>query len=255
MSEIYKAPEAPLHDEIKPTEYGSLEAALAGDFEVKPVERMREARESLKGFMGVFWLGLIIYMVISGMVGAVAGIVVTPLAEQIALNETMTIWQIIGQISSQLLSMFITLPLGAGLFMICLKHSVGAPIRAELVVKYYNKAVPLFLTTLLMYLLVVIGFVLFIVPGLYLMVAFMYAIPLVVEKNMTPWQALNTSRKVMTRKFLGFMGFYFLSILVLILGMLALFVGLIWALPIASLAMAILYRDVFGIEAQTLLEN
>lgn len=266
MSEVYKAPEAQLHDKVDVNnDYGSLESALAGDYEVRPIELIKEAWSSLKGYMGVFWLAFIIYMVIASIVGVISGLIVTPVEQQIldlkttdpeaSLMSLVTPWAVIGQIGSQLLSIFITTPLMAGLYMISIKRSVGAPIRAEQVVKYYDKAVPLFITTFLMYLFILIGLVLFILPGIYLMLAFSFALPLVVEKDMTPMQALNTSRKVLTRKWFSFAGLSFMCMLTVLVGALALLIGLIWALPVASLAFAMAYRNIVGVEDKTLSAN
>jgi len=106
-----------------------------------------------------------------------------------------------------------------------------------------------------MYLLIIIGLVLFILPGIYLAVAFSMALPLVIDKGMTPWQALMTSRKAMTHKWFSLFGFFLICVLVTIAGVLALFVGLVWAVPLTSLGYAIIYRDVFGVEAKTLEDN
>ena len=266
MSEIYKAPDAELHDQsINTGDYGSLESALVGNYELKPIGLMKEAWAALKGFMGVYWLALIIYMVISSIAGLVVGIVITPIDQLIIdqqvnnpgaeLTDLITPWNIVGQISSQLIIMFVTTPLLAGLYMISIKHSVGAPIRAEQVVKYYDKAVPLFLTTILMYLFVLIGLVLFVLPGIYLFIAFIFALPLVVEKDMSPMEALLTSRKAVHHKWFNAFGFIIVSILVVIVGLLALIVGLVWAIPLASLAYALAYRNIFGVEAKTVVEN
>jgi len=266
MSEVYKAPEAQLHENVdNSNDYGSLESALAGNYEIKPVELIKEAWGSLKGFMGVFWLGFIIYMVISSIVGAITGLVVTPIEQQIIQQQIIdpdapiatlfTPWAIIGWVASQLLLIFITTPLTAGLYMIAIKHSVGAPIRAEQVVKYFDKALPLFLTTLLMYVFIILGLALFVLPGIYLMVAFMFAIPLVVEKDMSPMQALSTSRKAIHHKWFNFLGLGFLVMVVIIIGMIALLIGLVWAIPVISLAYALAYRDTFGVEAKTAIKN
>lgn len=255
MSEIYKAPEAQLYDQANTGEYGSLESGLAGSYELKPTKIIRQAWDMMLGFKGKYWLAIIIYMVISGIIGAASTLFVPSLEQQILDSDSITTWQIIAQVLVQLVSFFITIPLTAGMFMMCLKHSVNAPTRAEQVVKYFDKAVPLFLTTLLMYFLILLGLALFVLPGIYLMVAFSMAIPLVVEKDMTPWQALSTSRKAMTHKWFQYFGFILLSSLVMIAGILAFIIGIVWTVPLVGLAYAIVYRDVFGVETKTMDAN
>ena len=136
--------------------------------------------------------------------------------------------------------------------MIALKFSVGAKIEVGELFKHYNKVVPLFLTYVLLYLFIALGLILLIIPGIYLMVAFSMAVPLVVEKNMGPWEALTTSRKAITHKWFAMLGLSLLSMLVILIAAIPLGIGLIWGAPLVTLAFAILYRDMFGVEDSTI---
>jgi len=93
-----------------------------------------------------------------------------------------------------------------------------------------------------------IGLVLFIIPGIYLAVAFTFGLPLVVEKNMSPIEALKVSRKVVHYKWFSFAGFLLLGMVIVVVGAIALLVGLVWAIPLVTLAWAMAYRDIFGID-------
>jgi len=245
MSDIYKAPEAPLTDpSVASSDYGSLETALSGDYELRPIETVKEAWAGLKGFKTTFWLAGLVYMAIFVVVGLVLG--------GLSFLAADSSFAIVAAILEQLLSMLILGPLGAGFYMLAIKFSVGSRIEVGELFKYFHKTIPIFLMTLLMYVTVIIGFILLIVPGIYLLIAYSFAIPLMVEKNMGPWEALNTSRKILTHKWFNMFGFSFVVAGVMIVGTLALVVGLLWAIPLCALAFAYLYRDIVGVETSTI---
>jgi len=244
MSDIYKAPEAQLHDPSQPGEFGSMETALSGKYELKPVELIKNAWAKLPGMKAPFWIAGIVYFVIS-MVFSVLQRILAGDPAQGDVN-----WVLYILIS--LAQMAVVMPMAAGMFLIGLKHSVDARMEWGEIFKHFDKTLNLFLCGLLMYLLIGLGLVLLVIPGLYLMVAFAMAIPLVVEKNMGPWDALMTSRKAVHHKWFNMLGFFGMTILVFLAGMLALFVGLIWAYPLVILAYAMIYRDMFGVEEKTL---
>ncbi len=94
-----------------------------------------------------------------------------------------------------------------------------------------------------------LGFLLLILPGIYLVVAYMLAIPLAAEKNLNSWKALEVSRKAITHKWFKTFGLFLMIWLILIISILPLGIGLIWTVPWAVNAIGILYREIFGVEA------
>lgn len=60
---------------------------------------------------------------------------------------------------------------------------------------------PLFLLTLVMGTLIVLGVTACILPGIYLGVAWTFALPLVIDRNMGWWEAMSFSMKVVNRQF------------------------------------------------------
>ncbi|RBP48300.1 hypothetical protein [Arenicella xantha] len=247
MSDIYKAPESSLRDPAAAGEYGSVEKALNGDYSLRPVEVIKSAWAMLPGLKLPFWIAAIIY----GVVSMAFSLFQTGIAGDPAQGSVN--WGLYLGIS--VLQVAATAPLGAGLMMIGIKHSVGAPVEFKEIFKHFDKTLNLFLTMVIMYVLLIIGFLLLILPGIYLAIAFSFAMPLVVEKNMGPWEALMTSRKAITHKWFNMLGFAVLAMLVVLAGVLALLVGLIWAYPLVVLAAGIIYRDMFGVEASTIADS
>ena len=72
----------------------------------------------------------------------------------------------------------------------------------------------LMLAGLVAMLLTEIGFVCcFIIPGIYLMVGWTFSVPLVADKNLEFWSAMESSRKVVTQRWLKVCGLLFLAFL------------------------------------------
>lgn len=244
MTDIYKAPEADLQSTPKSGDQGSLEGALAGNFEIKPIEIFKQSWATLEGLKTPFWLGALIVIAISIAFELIANLILGLEfgSEEFGLRELI----------KQILSTFLIMPLGIGLYMIALRHSLGKSSKASHVFNYYDKAPALFLTSFLYYVLVALGLVLLIIPGIYLIVAFSFSYFLIVDKNMTPIEALKTSQKVVHKKWFNMAGFILLAMIITVIAAMALLIGLIWALPMVTLAYGILYRDIFGVEEQTL---
>ena len=112
-----------------------------------------------------------------------------------------------GDVVAQLLTSLLLTPMYAGLFMIALKHSVGSPIRVGELFNYYDKIIPLFVVSVIVQILILLGLLLLILPGIYLVVTLSFALPLVFEKNMSPLEAVKTSRAVVQKKWFSFAGF------------------------------------------------
>ena len=250
MTDIYKTPASELTEAQTREGFGSLERGQAGQYQFSIREIIKEAWDKTSGAKGTIWLAFILYMVVVvpvsmgtpmllGMLGLPADI--EPGQE---INATL----IIGFVLSQVIIMVVSMPLGVGLFMVGLKIASGAPVSATEVFNYFHKIVPLVLTMFLMYVMLIIGFLLFVIPGIYLMFAYYLALPLVVEKGLGPWQALEASRKAVSKRWFRFVGLGIGLVIILIVGMIPLGLGVIWVLPMMMIAFGIAYRNIFGFE-------
>ena len=66
--------------------------------------------------------------------------------------------------------------------------------------KGFNRALPILLLAIVSGLLIGIATLCFILPGIYLAIAYMFALPLLLDKNLDFWPAMETSRKLVTKK-------------------------------------------------------
>lgn len=119
---------------------------------------------------------------------------------------------------------------------------------------YYFKntelLVPIFLTQVIVGTLVSIGMMLFILPGLYLAITYMLAMPLVLDRKLPFWEAMETSRKMLTTNFISALLFMILIAVFMILASIPFLIGLVWVLPMIAIATAILYDKAFGLQTQ-----
>jgi hypothetical protein len=87
-----------------------------------------------------------------------------------------------------------------GLFLVYIRSIRGEPVGVGTIFQVYGPGMShLVLVGLLTSLLTSLGFLLFIIPGVYLLVAWAFAIPLVVDRRLEFWRAMELSRKVTTR--------------------------------------------------------
>lgn len=243
MSDIYKAPESQLTAEEESGSYGSVEKGLAGDYSITIGEIFSEAWRRTKGNKGTVWLGLLLYVVAVGVISYLAGLIsgypaLDPRAAAEASGSSQAIYQLLMAVA--------VAPLAAGLMMIGIKIARNESVSGTEVFAHFDKILPLAAATILMYILCAIGFVLLVLPGIYLLVAYTLTMPLIADKGMGPWQALETSRKAITKHWFPFFGFLIVVLLMYLAGFLALLIGLIWVLPLLAIAFGIVYRNIFG---------
>ena len=238
--------------------YGSLEKGITGKYEINVGEIISEAWQLTKGSKLVIVGALLITWVISAVVQQIISIPVTILFGVLAATFEKTMGApesaailVTGMVMFSMLlgfgSVLIQAPMVVGLEMIGVRRSVGLPISVKSVFDYFKYFIPLALTWLIMSLLVVLGFLLFVIPGIYLAVATFLALQLVADRQFGPWQAIKTSIKATHHNWFS------VFLLLLALGLITtvscipLGIGMIWTLPLFFIAKGILYRNIFGV--------
>jgi uncharacterized membrane protein len=252
MSDIYETPKANLEAETSASDsFGSIEQGIRGDYRFQISEVLNEAWEKTSGAKGTFWLAIIIYIAISMGLSIVSQIFLAVVASLTANNETIVI---VFSILFQLLFNIILLPVGMGLILLGLRRSADVSIQAGSIMGHYSSMFRLFFTYLLMTVMILIGFLLLIIPGIYLSVAYYFAMPLVTEKGLRPWEAMEISRKTVSKRWFTMFFFFIVLSLIIIVSMIPLGIGLIWTLPMSLIAYGIIYRNMFGIRDETMAE-
>ena len=245
----YAAPASDLYEPGETGQYGSIEKALAGDYELSIGNVLSEAwaatngkKMLLNGALSVYFLILLVYA------GITAAITYTFGSPEGAPGTTASLLTLPLDLAFYAVSGVIT----TGLYVLGAKISMGVDGGISELFRFSNRAVKSLLTYILMMIMIALGFLLLILPGIYLLVAYFPAIPLALEKDMSPWQALETSRKAVSKKWFSMFGLLIVMVLLMFLSLLTLGIALIWVAPMMCIAYGIVYRNIFGLEPETL---
>ena len=207
---------------------------------------LSESWRKLDGFKGTYLLALIIYTAIA-MVAEVFMRVVFGWDYVVAGNDTgMPVGTNFG--AAAFIELFISLamlPLGVGLGLLGIRRAAGKPVSASVIFEPYQHALPIIFMMVMMVILIVAGYIVFILPGIYLSVAYLFAPYLIIEKNMGAWQSLEVSRKAITEYWWRYFGLIWVFLLLIIAGAIPLLIGLIWVLPLVTIAVGEVFASTF----------
>ncbi len=113
----------------------------------------------------------------------------------------------------------------------------------------FNFFLPLLLTGLLTGVLVGLGLILLIVPGVYLLVGYAFASYLVVDRRLDFWQAMELSRRTVNPLWFSLFGLVLLLILINLGGVLLLGLGLVITVPLTTCTLTVAFADIFGLQS------
>ena len=149
---------------------------------------------------------------------------------------------------SQLL---IATPLAAGFYIVAKKQLMGESYQFKDFFDGFQLFVPLVMAGVITSILVSVGILCLLLPGIYLVVSYSYTNFFILEHQMSPWQAMEASRKLLTKQWWDFLAFGLLLGLVNFVGILCLGVGIFVTIPVTILAVYISFRDVIGTVEET----
>ncbi len=173
--------------------------------------------------------------------GGFIGFVLVYLLIQIALS----IIPIVGRVAIFVVSV----PLFMGNFIVSAKLLQGRTPQFGDFFLGFRFFVPLLLTALVGGLLILVGLLLLIIPGIYLGVSYLFAKILVVDRRLDFWPALELSRRSVQPIWFSMFGFALLLALVNLLGFIALGVGFLVTFPVSGCAVTAAYADIFGLQS------
>ena len=131
-----------------------------------------------------------------------------------------------------------------GLYLYYLKTIRGQPVELGDVFSGFTLAfVPLMLATIVSTLLISVGLLLLILPGIYLGVSYIFAYMLVIDKRIEFWAAMEISRRVITAQWWRMFGLVLLASVIALLGVVALVIGMFITVPIYIGALVYAYED------------
>lgn len=145
----------------------------------------------------------------------------------------------LGSIASLLLSgVFL-----GGLYFFYLRRLRGVAADVSEVFAGFSPAfVPLMLGGLISSMLTFLGLLLLILPGIYLAVAWAFTTPLIIDKKLDFWTAMEVSRRVITAQWWRLFGLIIVAGFLSLLGILGCIVGIILTIPFTYSALVVAYE-------------
>lgn len=137
--------------------------------------------------------------------------------------------------------------LSAGYYIVALQIAKNRPIDFSDFFRGFNQFLQIFLVYLIGTILTIIGFWFFIIPGIYLAVAYGFSFLFVIEKKLSFWSALEASRKIITKKWFSFVSLGIMLFLLNLAGLLLLGIGLFVTIPLTSCIMVAAFEDIVGL--------
>ena len=189
---------------------------------------MKEAQESLKGKWGISIAACLIAGVITIMITILGGYLI---------NED---W------GGNLLSLFVTPPIGVGLALFFLNLHDGNKLEINTI---FNPFKDVWLNSVLAYfmmiVIILIGFILFIIPGVIATLMFSQVFYIIAEDNkIDPYNALVKSKKMMEGNKWKLFKIMLRILLLAIVCILTLGIGFIWLAPYQNAVYAKFYNVV-----------
>ena len=225
---------------------GSLQSAAEGHYDLPLKPLLKEAWYATDGSKLLFFFAYVIIILIAlamNYLGEMAINHFIPASPYPSENDGFAIRFVV-----EVFFAVIQTPLYAALFLMSIRKVNGAPVRLENLFDGYKKFFPLAGAYLIMYFFITIGFLLLILPGIYLSIAYAFAYPLMLEKNMSIWEALETSRKAVGKQWFRVFGVMLAMALITVASIIPLGIGLFWTIPMLYLLLGMMYTRIFGFD-------
>ena len=152
-------------------------------------------------------------------------------------GQTSSLMSFLVSIAGSLIQMILSL----GMLKIAITLARGGKPQWEDLYMQYPKFLNYLIASILYGLMVVIGLVLLVIPGIYLAVKYQMYSYLIVDKNLGPIEALKESAVITKGNMWNLFLFILTSIVVVVIGVILFLVGLLVAVPIVMVAGGYVY--------------
>lgn len=133
-------------------------------------------------------------------------------------------------------------PLVAGLYLMIIRIDRGEPVVIAHLFDGFKQFVPLVLSSLLTSVLITLGLFLFLLPGLYLIMAYGFTTLIIADEKRDFWPAMEASRKTVNRHFWTYSLLASILFFLCVLGSIPFGLGLLVAVPVCLAAQYRFYR-------------
>ena len=221
-------------DHTKTTLQRTLEKSH--DFDIKAV--FLRANQMTKANFATLIQACIVLVVVFAIIGAITQPYIT-----VHDDGSFTIQH---QSFIEIASVFVVSPLITGLYMLGLSHARNTPRTVFALFDYIPLIFLLALTQLVNSILMQLGLVLLIIPGLYFWMATSFSLMLVADKSLTPLKAILLSCRVFNAYWGQITALFMIMAVLAITIPLTLGLSLIWIMPLYFSLIGVLYEKLIG---------
>ena len=234
-SNHYAAPLSRIVPPPAPDHGGNIDETLAGNARLGLGEVMGAAWERVHGIKGLIMGALALTYVVS--------LPISPLVAKPGRAPSLTSFAL------QLAVGVITYPLFAGMLMVAVRHVCGLPVSFNRLFAYYRFTLRILGMMILQGVFVALGTLVLVLPGVYLLVSYSLAMPLMVDRNLGMWDSLELSRLLVSKHWFTVFGVLLLAFVIFIVSGMLFLVPIIWTFPWLVLCVAVIYHRLAGLQS------
>ena len=219
----------------------------ADDYELDLGECITRAWALVRNnFWSVVGVSALVLFAIVG-INQLFGLITNPIVNQMVTDQKVNARGILIVLGVTIISAPVSTIFMAGLFKYYLKLIRGEmPTVSDAFSGFGPRTGQLILLSLVQMTLVVVGYMFCIIPGIYLTVAWYFAIPLVIDRNLDFWPALQLSRRLVSKHWFIVFAAMLVFGLVAMIGIIACGIGILVTMPVGTIALMYAYETIFG---------
>jgi len=234
----FGAGEEAADSEISPA---SVRGESAGNAYFSIMGVIKDTWRETKGAKASIWIGSCVMYLVMVVVGS--GIFLLP-----ALGfDLMTTAGMVTNVMIQILVSVISIVFTAGLLYMGVRKAAGDTISWKMIFKGFSHTSQIILATVFQSILVGLGLLLLVLPGIYLIVGYGLTLPLILDRKMSAWEAMETSRKAIHKVWWKVTGALFLMVIIYAVSAIPLGIGLIWTMPMFIILGGVVYCCLFDV--------
>lgn len=147
---------------------------------------------------------------------------------------------------SSIVSILVAPPLTAGFYLVANKISRNEPVEFKDCFDGFKFWLPVVSVNIIVGIITVLGIIALILPGIYLGVAYAFAMPFVLFAGTEFWTSMELSRKLISKVWWRFFAFVLLLMVINIIGVLMLGVGFLVSGPFSYMAVYAAFEELTG---------
>ncbi len=139
-------------------------------------------------------------------------------------------------------------PLLVGFYALYFQQIRGEAPTFSAFFEGFRVFLPTVLANFCLFVILILGYTFFILPGFILEALFLFTYPLILDKRLGFWEAMMTSQRAVRKYVFEFSGYILLKWILYLAGLLFLGIGILVVFPWFSGSVAVAYSDIFGLE-------